>query len=121
MALYDLFKTYVGSDEADAASLLALAQYSKKYIKIMTQDLEISVDSLEPPLLDGKDQDLVEDYLKLIIRKMDEWMVNLQRTEQAEFVTREKPPEEDADNMYGMQGAYILFQSLFTSFFIMNG
>jgi exocyst complex component 3 len=110
-ALYDLFHTYVNSDETDPASLLALAQYSKKYVEIMTGDLAISPDLLEPPLLDGKQQDLVDDYMKLIIRKMDEWMSNLQRTEQSDFVTRENPPEEDADGMYGMQGAVILFQS----------
>lgn len=72
----------------------------------------VSEEHLKPPLLDGREQDLIEDYLKLIVRKMDEWSANLMKTEIADFAAREQPPEIDADGFYGMQGAVILFQML---------
>lgn len=78
----------------------------------MTKELEIDGDLLKPPLLDGREATLVEDYFKLISERMDEWTANLMKTEVADFVAREQPPETDADGFYGMQGAVILFQML---------
>lgn len=103
--------TYVKSGP-DAGALLRLAQFTKEYHTTMVKELEVPPEWLEPPLLDGKEQSLVEDYLKLIVRKMDEWTANLMKTEVAEFVAREQPPEVDADGQYGTQGAVILFQML---------
>ena len=90
---------------------MRVAQFTKEYSNEMTKELEIPPEMLEPALLDGKQQDLVEDYLKLIVTKLDEWTANLMKTETTEFTTRSNPPEEDADGMYGMQGAVIMFQS----------
>lgn len=78
----------------------------------MMQELNVPDEYLQPPLLDGKEQDLIEDYFKLIVRKIDEWSINLMKTEVADFKLREQPPEVDADGYYGMQGAVILFQML---------
>lgn len=110
-ALYDFLATYVKSGP-DAGSLLRLAQFTKEYKQTMMKDLLVPDEYLQPPLLDGREQDLVEDYLKLIVKKMDEWSANLMKTEIAEFTAREQPPESDADGFYGMQGAVILFQML---------
>ena len=74
------------------------------------RELEIPPEFLEPPLLGGNEQSLIDDYLKLIIKKLDEWSANLMKTELAEFSSRAEPPELDADGQYGMQGAVILFQ-----------
>ena len=112
-ALYDFLNEFLAS-EPDAGALLALTQFTKEYTKEMTKELEIPAEWLEPKLLDGKQQELIEDYLKLIVKKMEEWTHNLMRTETAEFVARTNPPDEDADHMYGMQGAVIMFQSRFS-------
>jgi exocyst complex component 3 len=109
-ALYDFFKDYV-STNPDAGSLLRISQFIKDHKNVMVKDLSLSLDLLKPPLLDGKESELLDDYLKLIVRKMDEWTGNLMKTELEEFVKREKPPEEDADGLSGMQGAVIMFQS----------
>lgn len=77
--------------------------------------LQIPPELLAPALLDGREQSLIEDYLGLIVRKMDEWSNNLMRTETRDFVERNDPPETDADAMYGMQGAVIMFQSAFVA------
>ena len=78
----------------------------------MTKELAIAEDLVQPPLLDGKEQDLIEDYLRLIVKKMEEWTANLMKTETGEFLKREEPPEIDADGYYGMQGAVIFFQMM---------
>lgn len=97
------------ASEPEASALLTLHAWLKEYKKSM-KELEIAPELLEPPILNGKEQSLIEDYLKLIISKLDEWSANLMKTEIAEFTTRAEPPEMDSENLYGMQGAVILFQ-----------
>ena len=97
------------ASEPDANALLTLYAWLKEY-KSSMRELEIPPEFLEPPLLGGNDQSLIDDYLKLIIKKLDEWSANLMKTELAEFSSRAEPPELDADGQFGMQGAVILFQ-----------
>ncbi|KAI0306145.1 exocyst complex component Sec6 [Multifurca ochricompacta] len=97
------------ASEPDATALLTLHAWLKEY-KSSMKELEIPPELLEPPLLGGKEQSLIDDYLKLIVKKLDEWSANLMKTEVAEFSSRAEPPELDADEQYGMQGAVILFQ-----------
>ncbi|KAI0918015.1 hypothetical protein AcW1_007000 [Taiwanofungus camphoratus] len=120
---YDIYSLYVREyhkalnatlnqllkSEPEASVLLTLNAWIKEYKKNM-KELEIPPEWLEPPLLDGNEQSLIEDYLKLIIKKLDEWTANLMKTEIATFITRAEPPELDSDGLYGMQGAVILFQ-----------
>ncbi|KAF7972743.1 hypothetical protein HWV62_17100 [Athelia sp. TMB] len=105
----DLTIKRVLDGEPEASVLLIIHQWVKDYKKKM-KDLEVPPEYLEPPLLGGNEQGLIDDYLKLIIRKLDEWTANLMRTELRDFITRSEPPEIDSDGMYGMQGAVILFQ-----------
>ncbi|KAH9839956.1 exocyst complex component sec6 [Rhodofomes roseus] len=107
-ALDAMLKKIVAS-EPEASALLAINSTIKDYKKKM-RELEIPSELLVPPLLDGKEQDLIEDYLKLIIRKLEEWTENLMKTEIASFTQREEPPETNSDGLYGTQGAVILFQ-----------
>lgn len=95
----------------EASVLLQLHGWIKEYKKSM-KELNVPPDLLEPPLLDGNEQSLIEDYLKLIIKKLDEWTANLMKTEVEAFTKREEPPEVDSDGLYGTQGAVILFQMI---------
>lgn len=107
-ALDAIIKKLLAS-EPEASLLLVLNQWLKEYKKTM-KELEVPPEYLEPPLLEGKEQSLIDDYLQLIIKKLDEWTMNLMKTEIQEFTTRREPPEIDSDGMYGTQGAVILFQ-----------
>jgi len=78
----------------------------------MTKDLGVDPAWLEPPLLDGNEGALLDDYLGVITKKMDEWTANLFKGESRDFLERAEPPETDPDGYYGMQGAVILFQML---------
>lgn len=120
---YDIYSLYVreyhkalnvvvkqiAAAKLDASVMLALHEWLKEYKQSMNE-LNISPDLLEPPLMDGKEQSLIEDYLQLIVSKLDEWSTNLMKTEISEFTKREEPPEVDSDGLYGTQGAVILFQ-----------
>ncbi|OCH85263.1 exocyst complex component Sec6 [Obba rivulosa] len=103
--------TKLVKSEPEASVLLTLHAWIKEYKKSM-KELEIAPELLEPPLLEGKEQSLIEDYLNLIIKKLDEWTANLMTTEIATFTARAEPPELDSDGLYGMQGAVILFQMI---------
>ncbi|KAK7030692.1 exocyst complex component Sec6 [Favolaschia claudopus] len=108
-ALNGTIKKLVAS-EPGASVLLALFEWLKDYKKDM-KELGVPPELLEPPLLDGKEQSLIEDYLQVIIKKLDEWSANLMKTELEEFIARKDPPELDSDGLYGSQGgAAILFQ-----------
>ena len=74
------------------------------------KELNIPPNYIQPPSLEGKEQSLTDDYLEVIVKKLDEWSENLMKTEVAAFTQRKDPPELDADGMYGTQGAVILFQ-----------
>jgi len=99
------------SDEPGASALLALHAWLKEYKENM-KELNIPQEFIQPPLLDGREQSLIDDYLGVIVRKLDEWSENLMKTEVEAFTQRKDPPELDADGMYGTQGAVILFQMI---------
>lgn len=101
--------TNIIATDPEASVLLALHAWVKEYKKSM-KELNVPPELLDPPLLDGNEQSLIEDYLKLIVKKLDEWSSNLMKTEVEAFTTRSDPPEVDSDGLYGTQGAVILFQ-----------
>lgn len=108
--LDSLLKEIVATDP-DAKTVLAINAFVKKYKKTMLGDeLNVPPEYIEPPLLDGKEKELIQDYSKLVVKKMDEWTAQLMKTETNDFVTREQPPESDNDGNYGTQGAFILFK-----------
>jgi len=109
-SLYDFVKT-IKEEQPEAGTLLYLAQFCKEYYKNMTKELEIPPELITPKLLDGNEADLIDDYLKLVRKKMDEWTNNLMRSEVKDFQQRETEPDVDAEGQYLMQGAPIMFQS----------
>ena len=96
--------------DPEASALLTLYQFTKEYESTMKKELLVEESWLQPSLLGGKEQEIIDDYLSLIVKKIDEWSANLMSDEVRAFVSREVPPEEDSEGLYGMQGAVILFQ-----------
>lgn len=100
------------SNEPESAILLKLHSFIKTYTK-QIENLNIPLDWINnPPLLDGNEQNLIEDYVKLLINKLEEWSNNLISDEKSDFSSRSQPPEIDSDGLWGMQGAIILFQMI---------
>ena len=109
-ALSDFIVTIVDG-QPEAGTMLYLAQFCKEYYKNMTKELQIAPELIEPKLLDGREDELIDDYLLIVRKKMAEWTTNLMKTETRDFTNRETEPDTDADGQYLMQGAPIMFQS----------
>jgi exocyst complex component 3 len=62
----------------------------------MTFELGVGDELLEPRLLDGREDELMIDYVKLVRKKLGEWLNNLNTSEIKEFVSREYPPDTDS-------------------------
>jgi len=93
----------------EAKVLLELHAWIKEY-RVSMKELEIPSAWLQPALLDGKSQDLIEDYVKLIVTKLDEWTVNLMKQETSKFQWRTSEPEQGQDGQFGMEGVVDFFQ-----------
>jgi hypothetical protein len=93
----------------EAQVLLHIHAWTKEYRQSM-KELEVPKEWLQPPLLDGRAQDLIEDYVGLIIRKLDEWTKNLQAEESNKFKYRAEEPGRGADGLFGMDGVVDFFQ-----------
>ena len=107
-ALDGVIRKIVASNP-EASVLLALHAFLKQYKKDI-KELASNPEWVTPPLLDGSEQSLIDDYVSLILRKLSEWSRNIMQDEQKVFIARDESPEEDADGLYGMQRTVILFQ-----------
>ncbi|KAI8070483.1 exocyst complex component Sec6-domain-containing protein [Gongronella butleri] len=106
---YEMLNRMV-DQELDAGSILRLLRFVRDYYATMSTRLGVTEELLEPQLLDGQEQSLVDEYLKLVRTKLAEWTSNLMSTESKDFVQRDKSPEESTDGQYGMAGAVDMFQ-----------
>ncbi|KAK9470342.1 exocyst complex component Sec6-domain-containing protein [Dipodascopsis tothii] len=109
--MYSLLNS-LATEDVEAGVLLRLVRWSQKYYDTMTTELKVSPELLTPALLDGKENEILDEYMDLICRKIGEWMSNLGRTEYKEFINREQAPDEDPDRMYGLSSTPIVFQML---------
>lgn len=101
----------IATSEPEARVLLRMHGWIKEYRTSMKQ-LGIPAAWLQPPLLDGKHQDLIEDYVLLIVEKIDKWTVNLMHTETQDFTTRQGQPEVDEQGLYGLNYAVIMWEMM---------
>ncbi|KAL0088422.1 exocyst complex component Sec6-domain-containing protein [Phycomyces blakesleeanus] len=106
---YELLNGMVDQD-LDAGTILRLLRFVRDYYATMSTRLGVTEELLEPQLLDGQEQTLVDEYLKLVRNKLAEWTSNLMSSESRDFVVREHPPETTPDGQYGMAGAVDMFQ-----------
>ncbi|KAG5520137.1 hypothetical protein PMAC_001213 [Pneumocystis sp. 'macacae'] len=109
--IYNILKNIV-LHEPDAKTILKILEFTNKYYSRMSKEFGVAQDKLIPKLLDGKESNFIDDYLKLIVKKMDEWISNLSKKEFDSFIMRQEQPEVDTDNLYGMPGAVIMFQMI---------
>lgn len=67
-------------------------------------------DVLYPPLLDGKESQLYDDYLGIIVKLLHEWHNNMAINEKEYFVTRQVPPDMLADELFGLRDGQTVFK-----------
>ncbi|KAJ3366953.1 SNARE-binding exocyst subunit S6 [Allomyces javanicus] len=106
--VYDLVNKVI-LDKMETGTILFIMRWCREYYTDMNDKLGVAQELLEPQLLDGQEKVLVDDYLKLVRTKLDEWMKNLLASETREFKERTQQPEMDSQEMYGLSAAVILF------------
>lgn len=110
--LGQILRDRILATEPEASALLTLYQFTQEYTSTMKGELEVPADWLQPTLLQGKEQGIIDDYLSLITKKIDEWTANLMSDEIRLFVARSDAPEKDGEGLYGLNYASILFDML---------
>lgn len=108
---YDFLNGMVQQD-LDAGTILRLLRFVRDYYATMSTRLGVTEELLEPQLLDGQEQSLVDEYLKLVRRTLVEWTSNLMQSESRNFVSREDPPDMTPDGQFGLSGSVDLFQMI---------
>ncbi|KAK9465042.1 exocyst complex component Sec6-domain-containing protein [Lipomyces arxii] len=111
MEMYNLLKSLVNKD-TEAGLLLKIVRWSQKYNETMVREGKFPKEKLVPPLLDGQEDNLLGDYMRLICLKTNEWMSNLAKTEFAEFAERKQEPDADPESKYGLANTPIVFQMI---------
>ncbi|WFD26029.1 SNARE-binding exocyst subunit S6 [Malassezia nana] len=112
-ALGELLQTQVPLEKADASSLLELYHVAQEHeTRVVRDGTGAEASWLEPSLLGGREQSIIDDYASLLTRKMDDWTANLMYDEIAAFVQREKAPDETPEGMYQLSCCVILFRML---------
>ena len=72
--------------------MLAIINWVEKYYSKM-QKLGVDQQQLTPPLIDGRESDLLREYRQLIVRAVEEWMDRMQASDRQSFVSH-------AENMF---------------------
>ncbi|KAI9141084.1 exocyst complex component Sec6-domain-containing protein [Paraphysoderma sedebokerense] len=109
--VYDLLNKSI-LENLETGTILHILRWTRDYYEDMNKKLGITEELLEPKLLDGQEQVLVDDYLKLIKQKLDEWMTNLLAAETKDFRNRENPPESDSNGIYALSAPVIMFNMI---------
>lgn len=107
-----ILRDQILATEPEASAMLTLYQFTQEYTSTMKGELDIPLEWLQPTLLEDKEQSIIDDYLSLITRKIDEWTANLMSDEVRGFVSRTEAPEKGSEGLYGLHYAAILFQML---------
>lgn len=108
-AIYDLINRMT-VDDIDPADILLLTKWVRDYYASMGSRLGVTEDLLEPRLLDGREDELICNYVKLVRTKLAEWLVNIMHSETLEFLERKISPETDANGQFLLTGSVIIFQ-----------
>lgn len=108
--IYDLTNKIVNSRDLDGGLILHLLRWIREYYGNMNHQLGVTEELLEPQLLDGNEQGLLDEYLKLVRTNLVKWINNMMSTATAEFTERQQAPMKDSGNLYHMQTASLLFE-----------
>ncbi|KAG0269224.1 SNARE-binding exocyst subunit S6 [Actinomortierella ambigua] len=107
--IHDLTNRIVALPDLEGRLILHLLRFVREYYAQMDQKLGVTEELLEPQLLGGNEQGLLDEYLRLVRNLMTSWTSNLLKLNVEQFQALEKPPERDAGK-YHMGMATDLYQ-----------
>ncbi|KAJ1953138.1 SNARE-binding exocyst subunit S6, partial [Linderina pennispora] len=96
--------------DLDGGAILVLLRWVREYSSAMRRDLGIPREQLKPALLEGREDQLAQEYLDLVRNKVREWVVNLMRSETSTFINRQDAPHISDAGTYVLEGSIILFE-----------
>lgn len=108
--VYELANKIVTSPELDGGRILHLLRWVREYYASMNHQLGVTEELLEPQLLDGNEQGLLDEYLKLVRTNLVKWTNNMMNTASNEFIERTAAPATDSEKLYHMQTASLMFE-----------
>jgi exocyst complex component 3 len=85
--MHDFLIGMVDDPDTSSANLLSILNFPEKYYKKMAK-LGFKKDELDPPILDGREIEMVRDFRQKIIVFLDEWLDRIFKTEQKDFEGR---------------------------------
>ncbi|KAJ1933855.1 SNARE-binding exocyst subunit S6, partial [Kickxella alabastrina] len=93
------------SGDLEGGSILMLLRWVREYYTAMRKELSIQKDRLKPALLEGREDQLAQEYLDIAVRKIREWITNLMRSEAETFTSRVDAPSMGEDGLYVTNGS----------------
>lgn len=93
-----------------SADLLFILRWTRTYYETMQTEFSLTIDDLEPRLLDHRDGQLIGEYVKISRQKLHEWIGTLFNSEKRAFIERTAAPELDPQNHYYSPAAVDLIQ-----------
>ncbi|KAF8982865.1 SNARE-binding exocyst subunit S6 [Entomortierella lignicola] len=108
--VYELVNRVVNLPDLDGGLILHLLRWVREYYANMNHQLGVTEELLEPQLLDGNEQGLLDEYLKLVRTNLIKWTNNMMATATTDFSERAEAPEKDSDKLYNMRTSNLLFE-----------
>ncbi|KAK6345571.1 SNARE-binding exocyst subunit S6 [Orbilia javanica] len=109
--MHEFITKLVGSQYLDGQGLLQIILWKGQYNQGLKQ-LKVDKNALDPPVLGVPEEDLVKEYLSIIVSKMTEWMNSVNNSDVKEFQERKEAPETNESGNFILQGAIIAFQMI---------
>ncbi|KAF3319303.1 SNARE-binding exocyst subunit S6 [Orbilia oligospora] len=109
--MHEFITKLVGNQDLDGQGLLQIILWKGQYNQGLKQ-LKVDRNTLDPPVLGVPEEDLVKEYLSIIVSKMTEWMNSVNQSDVKEFQERKEAPETNESGNFILQGAIIAFQMI---------
>ncbi|AET38975.1 SNARE-binding exocyst subunit SEC6 Ecym_3494 [Eremothecium cymbalariae DBVPG len=108
-ALNGLITELINS-EPESLIILHILDFDKSFIKTLRKDFGFSKEEAVSIIGEKQKEQLLQDYLQLIVNKMREWLNNLEKTEMTVFLERTTPPNMDSESLLFLDGTKTCFQ-----------
>lgn len=102
--------TELVASEPETIIILDILDYDKNFQNVLKQEFGFTKDKIKTIIGENEKEQLLSDYLTLILNKMREWIDNLEKTEITIFTERSSPPHVDSDNWLFLDGTKTCFQ-----------
>ncbi|KAK6359353.1 SNARE-binding exocyst subunit S6 [Orbilia brochopaga] len=109
--MHEFITKLINDQDLDGQGLLQIILWKSQYDQGL-KSLKVDKTTLNPPVLGGPEEDLIREYLNIIVSKMTEWMNTVNQGDVKDFQERKEAPEVNEHGNFILQGAVIAFQMI---------